>query len=484
MNTPHCSTSSVRRRSTIRRFGFQRFEFLSTARVLLLGILTFAAGCCIDPVNGDRYFCLSELSDVEEGRLGESYAPNFVAEFGGEYPDPDLHAYLDEIVIDRMALKSHRPDLPWRFRILNTSQINAFALPGGQVFVTRGLLAKLQTEAQFAHLMGHEIGHVSHKHSSRGQGRALLFGILLGVVGELEAELSDAEFPLATTTLGIAGQLTLLRFSRDQELESDALGVDYAVSAGYDPRRGTDTFRLFLSLKQEAGQGESFIDGLLSTHPLDSTRIEEIEGYISDNYPGIESRDLTVSGPRWQNMIAGVRRAQGAYDEYDVAARLIAEVQQGEGSEASLDEAEERLRRGMRQLPGHAPFPLGLAFVELAREDTRRALTHADRAVTLDPDLYGARVLRGKLQLDLGRAQAAIPDLEAAQQLFPFNPQPFLYRGQAAEALGDVSGAIAAYEATLERVAEGTEIHTRARQRLEALRGGGQSAPAGAAPAR
>ncbi len=439
--------------------------------LLALSLLLLTTGCCTDPVNGDTYFCLNELSDSEEGELGQSYAPNFVAEFGGEYPDPELQSYLSEIVIDQMARKSHRPNLPWRFRILNTSQINAFALPGGQVFVTRGLLARLETEAQFAHLMGHELGHVSHKHSSRGQGRAILFGLLLGVVGELEGELSDSDFPIATTTLGIAGQLTLLRFSRQQELESDERGVDYAILAGFDPRRGADTFRLFLELKQQSGKGESMIDGLLSTHPLDSTRISGIEEYIEENYPGISSRGLVVSGSRWSGMLGRVRAAQEGYDEYDAAARLIGEVQQGNASVSSLDEAEARLRKGMKKLPGHAPFPLGLAFVELARDKKSAALRQLDSAVSLDPDLYGARVLRGKVQIDLGRARAALPDLEAAMRLFPANPQPHLYLGQASEALGDLAGAIRAYEATLERVSEGSDIHARASERLAVLRG-------------
>ena len=437
----------------------------------VLAVALAAVGCCTDPVTGDSYFCLGDLSDAEEAALGANYAPNFIAESGGIYPDPELHDYLSEIVIDKMALQSHRPDLPWEFHILNTSQINAFALPGGQVFVTRGLLARLESEAQFAHLMGHEIGHVSHRHSMRGQGRQLLFALLLGVVSQVEGEVGDSEFPIATAALGVAGQLTLLHYSREQELESDARGVDYALQAGYQPAEGKKTFELFLELKQASGRTPGLIEGLLSTHPLDSTRIEQIDDYIDDEYPASRRQNLTVSRPRWETLIARVRAAQDSYDEYDRAAELIAQHQRGEGGSSALSEAREMLQRGQRRLPDHAAFSLGLAFVEVEDGETRRAMRALDRAVQLDPDLYGARLLRGKVQLDLGRAAMAMGDLEAARDLFPFSPQPRLYLGEAAELLGQTAAAIESYRAALERSAEGTEVHRRASERLAALQG-------------
>ncbi len=119
--------------------------------------LCLATGCCTDPVNGRSYFCLANITDEQEIQIGDQYAPNFIAENGGRYPDDRLQEYLGRIVIDKLAKNSHRPQLPWEFTILNSSQINAFALPGGKLFVTRGRLAKLDSEAQVANLMGHEI---------------------------------------------------------------------------------------------------------------------------------------------------------------------------------------------------------------------------------------------------------------------------------------------------------------------------------------
>lgn len=438
--------------------------------LLALAILPLAlGGCCTDPVNGESYFCLGEMSNAEEGQLGESYMPNFIAQSGGVYPDPELGSYLGEIVIDRMALRSHRPDLPWEFTILNTSQINAFALPGGKVFVTRGLLSELQTEAQFAHLMGHEIGHVSHKHFSRGQGRAALFALLLGVVTEVEGAIDEGDgFPIASTAVGVAGQLTLMKFSRSQELQSDVRGVDYAILAGYDPREGRKTFETFLEIKRRGGREENFIDDLLSTHPLDSRRIEELDEYITTTYPAIAGMGLDIDGPRWRPLLARVQDAQRTYDDHDAALALISRY--GEESDpALLSQAAQKLERGAAALPGHAPFPLALAVVRQEQGRSDDAMSLLDRAVSLDPDLYGARFTRGSLLSRVGRAAEAREELRAAHELYPLSAQPTVLLGRVSETLGDSEAAIRWYRATLERSQPGGALESEAKARLAVL---------------
>ena len=438
-----------------------------------LGLIFFSllVGCCTDPVNGDRYFCLSEMSDSDEAKLGRRSAPNFIAQSGGIYRDPELTAYLNSIVIDDLARQSHRPGLPWKFHILNTSQVNAFALPGGQVFVTRGLLVHLDSEAQFAHLMGHEIGHVSHKHASRGQGRKVLFGVLLGIVSEVESHVSGGDgLAIASTALGMAGQLTLLRYSREQELESDARGVDYALLAGYDPREGRKTFETFLRLKQAAGRDENLIEGLLSTHPLDSTRIAAIDRYIEHDAPDVASRSLRIDGPRWGDLIARVKGVQEAYAEHDAAIALLVDYREA-ADPRLLERAEAKLRGAANRHPEQAPFPLGLGLVEIARERPEAALAHLDRAVTLDGESYGSRFTRGQVRLELDDPTGAREDLLAAANLFPLSPHPRLLLGDAAERLGDFDEAMRRYRETIERSERGSEPYGKAAERLRELEG-------------
>ena len=445
--------------------------------LIVMLVLTTLTGCCTDPVNGERYFCLfGEVSDAEEARLGKQYAPDFIAQSGGVYPDPELNRRLGRIVIDEMALKSQRPGLPWEFTILNTSQINAFALPGGKVFVTRGLLARLDSEAQFAHLMGHEVGHVTHRHSVRGQSRQQLFTLLLGAiaVGEQAARDDDSDDPLwATQIAGVAGQLTLLKFSRDQELQSDKRGVDYALAAGYDAREARKTFAMFLELKTATGGSENAIAALFATHPLDSKRIAEIDAYIQAQYPDLAagSREVTVSSPDWDKLVAGLRNAQGIYQEYESAMALISQARE-QGNRGALDTAEARIRSCSRRLPRHATFHVGLGVLNMERDDLAGAQRALDRACQLDPNLFEARYTRGILHRRVGQGQRAVTDLRAAAELFPSSPMPPYQLGQVYDGLGDRPNATAWYKSAVERSAPGGTIHTSSRERLATLAGG------------
>ena len=447
--------------------GSHRVGLMATILLALVSL----TGCCTDPVNGERYFCLYSVSDAEEAAMGAQYAPDFIAQSGGVYPDSQLQSHLRSIVIDRMARKSHRPDLPWEFTILNTSQINAFALPGGKVFVTRGLLSRLESEAQFAHLMGHEIGHVTHRHSVRGQQRSAVWGLLLGAVSLAEQTVqNDPNDPLwASQLLGAAGGLAMLKFSRDQELQCDERGVDYALQAGFDPRESTKTFELFLSLKESSGQSESLVQALLSTHPLDSTRIEKINSYIDENYPNANS-NVTVSSPTWQAQIAKVKRAQPVYDQYDRAMAMVTAAREAQNLGA-LDEAERLIRNCQEQLPTHATFHVGSGIVGILRDDLNGARRHLDRACSLDPNLFEARYTRGIVLRQLGENALAAADLEAAQSLFPSAAIPHYHAGLAYKSLGRVNDALASFERTIQRSPQDSELHRAAAAELSSLTG-------------
>ncbi len=434
----------------------------------ILSLAVFLTGCCTDPVNGESYFCFGEVSDQEEAAMGAEYAPSFIAESGGIYPDPALHSYLNEIVIDKLAKRSHRPDLPWEFHILNTSQINAFALPGGQVFVTRGLLSKLENEAQFAHLMGHEVGHVTHRHSVRGQGRAAIFSVLVGLVSVAEEQLLDPETPhLITPAVAGVGQLTILKFSRDQELQSDRRGVDYAVAAGYDPLEGKKTFELFLSLK---GGGESMIEGLMSTHPLDSARIDQIDKYVAKAHPD-RPNGLAVNSTQFGGLLASVRNAQTIYEKHDEAMAMVAQAQK-DNNLGALDTAETMLRQCANELPGHAAFSIGLGAIALTRNDNTGAERHFDKAISLQPNLFMGSLYRGVARENLQRLGPAKQDFERAHSIHNAHPLPCYLMGKIAETENRPADATTWYQRAMERSPAESSIHTKAKEKLEALQAG------------
>ncbi len=442
----------------------------SISRALLLGVLAAVAGCfCSDPVTGKRYFCLQGVSDEEEAKIGEQYAPSFIIESGGIYPEPEINRYLDDIVME-MARKSHRPDLPWEFHVLNTSQINAFALPGGQVFVTRGLLARLDSEAQFAHLMGHEIGHVTHRHALRGQGRSALIGILAGTVALVESQVVDEDDPLLVAgAVGATGQLVMLSYSRDQELESDERGVDYALQAGYDPREGKKTFEMFLEIKEKSGVKTSVISNLLSTHPLDETRIERIGDYIDEEYPDLPGSQLEVTNDTWKGHLTRIKWQQKYYEDHDRALALVSEARE-RGNQATLDEAEALLRAGREALPNHAPFHVGLGIVAFERSDFAAANRYFEDALRHDGDSFNALLYTGLIRFRQDDLSGAQDFLTRAHNLHEVSALPCYFLAQVHEAREEWNPAIEWYEKTNQRSMRGSDLRERSSAKIEELK--------------
>jgi predicted Zn-dependent protease len=226
----------------------------------LLSLLVFVA-CATNPVTGKREFML--LSESQEISMGRAADPQIVATYG-LYDDPELAAYVDDVG-QKLAAVSHRADLEYTFRVLDSPVINAFALPGGYIYVTRGILAHMNNEAELAMVLGHEIGHVTARHSAEQYSRATLAGLGLGIGSLVVPEVAQYGH-LAQTALG----LLFLKYGRDDEHESDELGVQYSLAAGYDPERGASFFEVLDRQQQESGQA---LPGWLSTHPAPADRV-------------------------------------------------------------------------------------------------------------------------------------------------------------------------------------------------------------------
>lgn len=199
---------------------------LSRFLLLFLG-LWFLAACATNPATGERQLA-PLMSPEQEARAGAEAHPKILEAYGGAYEDAKLGAYVAGVT-QRIVKATNRPDGPYRVTVLDSPVVNAFALPGGYVYVTRGLMALVNDEAELAGVIGHEIGHVNARHSAQRQtaamGTSLLGAVLGAVVG------SDA----LNQVVGLGGQGLLANYSRDQEYEADMLGVRYLAKAGYDP---------------------------------------------------------------------------------------------------------------------------------------------------------------------------------------------------------------------------------------------------------
>ncbi len=219
--------------------------------------------------------CGSALSREQEIALGEQNAPQFLKQGGGEVPSPEVQTYVSQIgqkIVKQIKPEQER-DLPWEFHVINSPEINAFALPGGKVFISRGLLEKMNNEAQLAAVLGHEVGHVVAQHIGKQMSQQMGLELGLGVIGAV----TDTQW--AQVLGGVGGQLYLLRFSRSQETEADDIGMTYMVRAGYNPVAMTNVHQILM----EAAGGGGAID-FLSTHPDPQARYEAARARIQREY--------------------------------------------------------------------------------------------------------------------------------------------------------------------------------------------------------
>ncbi len=233
-------------------------------------IVLLLAACATNPVTGRREISL--VSESQEIAMGQEADPAITIQMGGLYPDSAIQQYTRAIGLD-MATGSERPNLPWSFKVLDDDLINAFAVPGGFIYITRGILAHMNSEAELAAVLGHEIGHVTARHSASQMTRAQLAQIGLGVgmiFSETVRGVSDA---------AMAGlQVLFLKFGRDDERQSDELGFRYMTQARYDPDGMTDVMQMLNSTRPEGGAG---VPNWLSSHPDPGDRVQANEARIA-----------------------------------------------------------------------------------------------------------------------------------------------------------------------------------------------------------
>lgn len=236
------------------------------ALMLIAGAL---AGCARNPATGHNELML--VSESQEIQMGQQYDSQVVATIG-LYPDPALQSYVQALGT-RLAATSERPKLPWTFRVVDDPAVNAFAVPGGFVYVTRGILAHVTNEAQLATVIGHEIGHVTARHTAAEMSKEQLATLGL-VVGSLASQRIAQYAGAASQALSVL----FLKFSRDNENQADELGVRYSSRANFDSREMANVMRLLDKLTNESG---GRLPEWLSTHPNPGNRLEHINAMVS-----------------------------------------------------------------------------------------------------------------------------------------------------------------------------------------------------------
>lgn len=240
-------------------------------RLLALSLLLALSACVRNPVTGKRQLAL--VSKEDEVALGQQAAKD-IEQAVGLVEDPALQQYVSNVAMP-MARASERPELPWSFQVVDDPVANAFALPGGPIYVTRGLLAHLDSEAELAGVLGHEIGHVTARHSVTQLSQAQLAQLGLGLGAVLSPDIAKYG------QVAAAGlQLLFLKHGRDDEYQSDELGFRYMLEAGYDPREMADVFTTLARISEASGGGR--LPTWLSTHPNPGDRAEQARARVAE----------------------------------------------------------------------------------------------------------------------------------------------------------------------------------------------------------
>ncbi|MFP4106170.1 MAG: M48 family metalloprotease [Phycisphaerae bacterium] len=244
-------------------------------------LLTLLAVCVAGPILGGCSDMPVFIGREQEIAMGREAAPQFEKEFGGEVASEKLQSYVSSIG-QQVAKKSARPDLPYEFALLESDTPNAFALPGGKIYVTRGLVEVMTNERQLAAVLSHEVGHVAQRHNVKA--------LQAQMGGQLLAQLAASIFEgtagqVAGAAAKVATGMANLKYSRSNEYQADKVGIDIMTAADYDPEGMVELLQVLYSLhEQEPGRfGEMF-----QTHPLTSKRIENARQYIKDNYPSYQ----------------------------------------------------------------------------------------------------------------------------------------------------------------------------------------------------
>ena len=233
---------------------------------LIVLLVFWIASCAINPVTGQRELML--LDDQEEIELGRQANTQIVQEFG-IYDDPGLSSYVNDFC-QKLAKISHRPELSYECKVMDSPVVNAFAVPGGYIYFTRGILAYLNNEAEMITVMGHELGHITARHSAQQYSKAQLAQVGLGV-GMIFLDYLPA---IAGDVAQLGMQMLFLKFSRDNERQSDDLGVEYASKMGYDAKQMANFFDT-LDRMRPSSEGSPLPDWF-STHPNPAERNETV----------------------------------------------------------------------------------------------------------------------------------------------------------------------------------------------------------------
>lgn len=389
-------------------------------------------GCATDPITGQQV--LVGMSEQDELGIDRKHSPQqFSADYGA-VQDPELNRYVNEVERS-LAKNTHRPDVPYNARVVNANYINAYTFPGGSMACTRGILLDMDSEDELAALLGHETGHVNARHSAKQAGRGMIAqaGAMAVNVAVAMSDYRGAA-PLANIASQVGASALLAGYSRNDERQADALGLDYMTRAGYNP---DGMVNLMDMLRSQHKEKPSLLQTMFSSHPMSDERYATAQREATDAYGSYRGKAL--SRERYMDHTASLRRLAPAIKAQQEGESLMAKK--------SLDEAESRFDKALKVAPDDYCGNVLMGKCLLAQKEYANADRHFSRASEIYPGEGQAIYQRGVSKLALGRGPEALAAFNAYDQVLPGNATTLFLKGVAYETMQDKRAASQHYAA-------------------------------------
>ncbi|MCF8053322.1 MAG: M48 family metalloprotease [Desulfobacterales bacterium] len=414
-----------------------RREFIAAGALAAAGVVV---GCAANPVTGQSQLML--MSREQEIALDRQHSPQQFSADYGTVQDRALNAYIDETG-KRIAGQTHRPDMPYSFRVVNATYVNAYAFPGGSIAATRGILLKLDNEAELASLLGHELGHVNARHTAQQMSKGTLAQILVGGLAAYAGSQGQIYGTLASS-LGMVGAGALLAsYSRDNEREADDLGMRYMVRSGYSPDGFVGLMEMLDAMNRH---NASAFDLMFATHPMSRERYDTA---VAQAAAYAEAKKNPLYRERYMDRTSRLRAKAGAIENMQKAETAMAKK--------NYSEAETLLKSALKEAPDDYAGLVMMSKVQLALKNPEAADRYAEKAKAVYPDEAQGHYLSGFASLQKKDYDAARADFARYEKLLPGNPNAVFYQGLSLEGMGRRKDAASTYYRFLQMTREGDQ---------------------------
>lgn len=386
------------------------------------------AACAVNPVTGKRELML--ITEAQEYEIGRNAVPEMEKEFGGVVQDQNLNNYVNEVgwKVAAVAKRLHRKDVVYEFKVLNSNVPNAFALPGGFCYITMGLLTRLQNEAQLAGVLGHEVGHVNHRHSASRISKQFAYTFILQaglVIASSSKKVKTDTLVAGYILTQFLGRLLLMGFSREDESESDDVGADYMVKAGYNPWGLVQVMEILQQTEIE--HGGSAVPTIFRTHPQSKDRAEALKRLISTRYK--DANNLSFYEKEFEER-TGFKGKLEAYKFAGKAADLLAARE--------YSAAHDNIELSIKLQPNNYYFRVVQGNIFEAQKEYNKAYSSYYTAYQLNSSAFEPRFFTGRVLHNMGKAKDAVHYLKLAEEISPANPDVHYLLAQAYAKLNDM----------------------------------------------